>query len=96
MLEARKREQAEKLRTIVLRNMIHGPCGAEKPNAPCMYNNQGEITSVCHKSFPKQYNKETIWDDQKSYAVYKRRNLEDGGLEVEKNNRTIDNSWVVP
>ena len=30
--------------------MIHGPCGAEKPNAPCMYNNQGEITSVCHKS----------------------------------------------
>ena len=35
-LQLQKREQATKLRALVLKNMVHGPCGKEKPNAPCM------------------------------------------------------------
>ena len=34
--QTRKRDQAERLRNIVLKIMVHGPCGKEKPNAPCM------------------------------------------------------------
>ena len=50
-VQQRKREQADKLRTLVLKHMVHGPCGRQKPNAPCMRNPQGDITEVCHKSF---------------------------------------------
>ena len=62
--QTRKRDQAERLRNIVLKNMVHGPCGKEKPNAPCMYNSQREITEKCHKSFPKEFSQNTIWDEK--------------------------------
>ena len=77
-VQTRKREQARRLQSLVLKNMTHGPCGKEKSTAPCMYNNQGDITEVCHKSFPKAFVKDTIWDEQQSYATYKRRQSEDG------------------
>ena len=59
-IQAQKRQQAERLYSTVLKSMTHGPCGNKKPTAPCMYNNQGEITEVCHKSFPREYVKDTI------------------------------------
>ena len=71
--QEQKRAQALILRALVLKNMVHGPCGKEKPNSPCMYNAQGEITEVCHKKFPKEYTKNTIWDEHQSYATYRRR-----------------------
>ena len=43
-IQQQKREQAQRLRELVLRNMVHGPCGTKKTNSPCMYNAQGEIT----------------------------------------------------
>ena len=76
--------------------MVHGPCGKQKPTAPCMYNAAGDITEVCHKSFPKEFSKETIWDDKQSYAHYKRRKSEDGVGEAFHNGRKINNSWIVP
>ena len=94
--QQKKSDQAEKLRVLVLKNMVHGPCGKDKPEARCMYNPQGEITGVCHKSFPKQFMKDTIWDEAQSYATYRRRKPEDGGDEVVQHNRTINNSWIVP
>ena len=33
-----KKEQRSRLEEIVLRNMVHGPCGAENPSAPCSEN----------------------------------------------------------
>ena len=54
-----KRQEAERLRNLVLTHMVHGPCGKEKPNSPCMYNASGECTEVCHKKFPKEFTKET-------------------------------------
>ena len=95
-VQQEKREQARRLRELVLKNMVHGPCGTEKQHAPCMYNNQGEITQVCHKSFPKPFMEETVWDEKQSYAVYRRRRPEDGGLEAEQNGRIINNGWIVP
>ena len=95
-VQQQKRDQAQKLRTLVLRNMVHGPCGRDKRNAPCMYNAQGEITEVCHKSFPKQFMKDTKWDEAQSYATYKRRSPEDGGGEAVHNHHAVNNAWIVP
>ena len=76
--------------------MVHGPCGKDKPNAPCMFNKDGEVTQVCHKSFPKSFTKETLWDEALSYPLYKRKMPNDGGSEAFENNRVVDNSWIVP
>ena len=91
-----KREQAKRLRELVLKNMVHGPCGKENPNAPCMYNADGEITQVCSKKFPKEFTKETVYDPNNSYVRYKRRDPKDGGVDAEYNNRILDSSWIVP
>ena len=61
-----------------------------------MYNAQGEITEICHKSFPKEFTKETVWDEQISYATYRRRSPEDGGEEAQHFGRLINNAWIVP
>ena len=50
--------------------MIHGPCGYQNLNSPCM----NEDKSKCTKNFPKQYNDGTIIFNIGSYQVYKRRN----------------------
>ena len=61
-VQQQKRDPARKLQELVLRNMVHGPCGAEKPHAPCMHNSQGDVAQHCQKKFPKQYMNETVWD----------------------------------
>ena len=61
-----------------------------------MYNNQGEITEVCHKSFPKEFSESTIWDEKRSYAVYRRRKPQNVEGEAFYNNRVINNAWIVP
>ena len=42
-----------KLRAIVESMMMHGPCGEDKPNSPCM-KTRNQVTS-CSKKFPKQF-----------------------------------------
>ena len=76
--------------------MVHDPRGKEKPTAPCMFNNHGEVTEVCHKSFPKEFLKETEWNESKSYATYMRRQPADGGGEALHNGRELNNTWIVP
>ena len=46
-----KRNQS--LHSIVIKHMIHGPCGKHDSKAPCM------IEKKCSKHFPKQERKET-------------------------------------
>ena len=86
------KEDVETLESIVMSNMIHGPCGAENPSAQCMDNGK------CTKGFPKEFNKQTIVDPENFYAIYRRRDTENGGRTVKhpKNGRMIDNRWVVP
>lgn len=94
--QRRKRDQAQRLRELVLKNMVHGLCGKENDNALCMYNSDGDVTQVCSKSFPKDFVKQRIIDSDNSYAKHRRRSQEDGGIEAMYNDRTVDVSWVVP
>jgi hypothetical protein len=71
---------------IVGTTMLHGPCGADHPNARCMINGK------CSKGFPKSFCEvTTIGND--SYPEYKRSN---NGRFYIKNGFTYDNRWVVP
>ena len=85
-----EKARREKLGTIVLNNMIHGPCGAGSPR-PCMKDGR------CEKNFPKTFVEETIVDRDNFYATYRRRSPESGGRELRHlNGKMINNSWVVP
>ena len=88
----KKRDERKIMEDIVLANMLHGPCGKDHPSAPCMENGK------CSKKFPKEFHNETIVDQENYYAIYRRRSPENGGRTVTlpKNNRKVDNAWVVP
>ncbi|XP_060801784.1 uncharacterized protein LOC132902069 [Amyelois transitella] len=82
------------LHDIIVKNMIHGPCGPENPQSPCMKDGK------CTKKFPRKLIKETVHNDN-GYPMYRRRAPADGGRTANIKLRngsdsTIDNSWVVP
>ena len=85
-----ERARRKPLWDIVINNMIHGPCGDQNTNSPCMENGK------CSKQFPKPFQKRTLMDEDRSYPVYRRRAPEDGGGQTIKNGKVIDNRWVVP
>jgi hypothetical protein len=51
----------------VARCMIHGPCGATFPNAPCM--EEGK----CKKQYPRNVQSKTMMDVN-GYPIYRRKN----------------------
>ena len=78
---------------IVMKTMVHGPCGDLNKKSPCM--EQGK----CSKKFPKDWMQSTR-SDQDGYPQYRRRKIEDGGREAvivrgEKIYR-VDNRYIVP
>ncbi|UYV63474.1 hypothetical protein LAZ67_2004170 [Cordylochernes scorpioides] len=82
------------LYNIVVKNMIHGPCGEYNPVSPFMKN------SSCSKKYPKQFLLETQTNEN-GYPLYRRRAPEAGGFTAKVKIRgreevTIDNRWVVP
>ncbi|XP_057768875.1 uncharacterized protein LOC130988889 [Salvia miltiorrhiza] len=84
--ELPSKEDNPELYDAISECMIHGPCGAERPNSHCMVN------SKCSKGFPKNYSSCTKVDDN-GYPVYMRR---DTGITVDKNGVALDNRYVVP
>ena len=54
------------LHTIVASTMMHGPCGVERPNAPCM------VDGKCSKGYPKAFC-DTTMESADGYPVYRRR-----------------------
>ena len=84
------RDQAKRLQDIVLKCMLHGPCGQHNATAPCMQD------GYCTKHFPKSFNTETLWDSNQACPTYRRRSPQDNGRSFEHNGRIVDNSWVVP
>jgi hypothetical protein len=48
---------------MVARCMMHGPCGAAFPNAPCM--EEGK----CKKQYPRKFQSETV-TDVNGYPIY--------------------------
>ena len=72
---------------MVIRTMIHGPCGAINPTATCMKDGK------CSKRYPREFNNETKMDDNE-YPSYRRRDYNVTSVGARGN--TIDNRWVVP
>lgn len=70
---------------ILLRCMIHGPCGAENLHAQCMSDGQ------CTKQFPKAFNTETL-PNVRGYPLYRRH----PGEQAKVRNVLMDNRRVVP
>ncbi len=59
-------EQYPAAHACVAKHMIHGPCGALNPNAPCMVNGR------CSKGYPKAFVLETIMSEN-GQPKYRRR-----------------------
>ncbi|CAH1448406.1 unnamed protein product [Lactuca virosa] len=79
-------DEDPELYSLVKEFMIHGPCGAENFNCPCM------VDRKCSKNFPKQFCNHTSVDSD-GFPLYRRRN--DGNF-VEKSGVQLDNINVVP
>jgi len=90
------RHQAEELEKLVLTKHRHGPCGLQRPNAPCMFDKDGKQTSLCQKGFPKDFQQETEWNDEEYYPKYKRRSPSNGGRTISTPTGEVDNRWIVP
>ncbi|OWZ01409.1 LOW QUALITY PROTEIN: Helitron helicase, partial [Phytophthora megakarya] len=61
------KEKHPELYETVISNMLHGPCGQQNPNCPCMKNGK------CSKQkFPKVFGDETVMAENK-YPTYMRR-----------------------
>ncbi|XP_074317075.1 uncharacterized protein LOC141650993 [Silene latifolia] len=75
-----------RLYEIVSRYMVHGPCGKDGPNCPCMMND------VCTKKYPKEHNKSTTLDHN-GYPVYRRRK---DSRTIKKGVHEMDNRNIVP
>ncbi|XP_070013553.1 uncharacterized protein [Nicotiana sylvestris] len=77
----------KKLRSLVLKHMMHGPCGNLNPTNSCMKKN-----GLCKFNYPKSFAEQTAKGSD-SYPIYKRRNT---GEVVKVREQYLDNSWVVP
>ena len=66
--------------------MLHGPCGDEKPNAPCM------VDGKCSRHYPKEFIEHTVYGDN-AYPQYAKPN---NGCKVRKNGVDYDNRHVIP
>ncbi|XP_043937508.1 uncharacterized protein LOC122810098 [Protopterus annectens] len=81
------------LHEVVMKNMIHGPCGTLNPNSPCM------IDGKCSKRCPRALVSNTVTGNDE-YPLYRRRSAEDGSklatIQMRNGDIEVDNRWVVP
>ena len=74
---------------VVLRHMIHGPCGIHNSRSPCMKRGS------CKRNYPKPFAPTTVQGND-SYPVYRRRDNHDP-VPLDQNARImVDNRWVIP
>ena len=82
---------------IIVKNMIHGPCGSVNPTCPCMKDGK------CTKRYPMQLIHDTQTGED-GHPLYRRRIPHDGGIKAKLKMRIggvtreieIDNKWIVP
>ena len=77
----------EYLYKVVIKHMIHGPCGNLNPTNVCM-TKQGN----CRNHYPQTFSSTTTYG-KNSYPKYRRR---DDGKKIVVRGATLDNRWVVP
>ncbi|XP_021716916.1 uncharacterized protein LOC110684794 [Chenopodium quinoa] len=78
------------LRKIILRHMMHGPCGHLNPQCPCM-RKKGQKPK-CKNNFPKKFSPHTT-TNKDGFPTYRRR---DTGETARVRGATLDNRWVIP
>ncbi|KAJ1283306.1 hypothetical protein BS78_03G118400 [Paspalum vaginatum] len=71
---------------LVSEHMMHGPCGEQNENSPCMKKGK------CSKYYPKQFQNETNFTDN-GFTQYRRR---DTNVYIRRDNHNLNNKWVVP
>jgi hypothetical protein len=74
------------LHALVIKHMIHGPCGVLNSKNICMENGS------CRFHYPRKFSETTLQGDD-SYPIYRRR---DDGRRVRIRGAVLDNRWVVP
>jgi hypothetical protein len=74
------------LMILIKKVMVHGPCGAQNPNSPCM------VDDKCFKGFPKPFMEGTSVTED-SYACIRRRDT--GRTVTLDNGKVVDSRWVV-
>jgi hypothetical protein len=52
--------------------MLHGPCGEDNPQAPCMVRKHPHGPLTCSKGFPKPFSEQTVIHED-GYPEYRRR-----------------------
>nr|XP_027098788.1 uncharacterized protein LOC113718064 [Coffea arabica] len=85
--EIPNKEKNEHLYNLVIKHMLHGPCGSLDPTSVCMRKN-----GTCKNNFPKNFCEETI-QTINAYPEYRRR---DDGVQIKIKSALLDNRWVVP
>nr|XP_027121996.1 uncharacterized protein LOC113738929 [Coffea arabica] len=79
-------DQQRYLYSLVIKHMMHGPCGHLNKDNVCMRN------GTCRNHYPKDFSEYTIHTED-SYPHYRRRK---NGRVVRVRNKALDNRWVVP
>lgn len=77
----------EDLYRLVLKHMMHDPCGSLNPKNSCM-----RKKGYCKFKYLKKFAEQTSKDND-SYPIYRRLNT---GETVKIRKHYLDNSWVVP
>ncbi|XP_071914091.1 uncharacterized protein [Coffea arabica] len=80
------RKKHPHLYSLIVRHMIHGPCGKMNKESPCMRN------GVCRNHYPKGYSDHTTHGED-SYPHYRKR---DDGQKIRVRGYDLDNRWIIP
>lgn len=84
--ELPNKEKYTTLHEMVVKHMMHGPCGVLNPNNVCMKDGD------CKNYYPRPFCDATQ-QGKDSYPMYRRR---DDGHSVQVRGEILDNRWVVP
>ncbi|XP_027171842.1 uncharacterized protein LOC113771461 [Coffea eugenioides] len=79
-------KQFPHLYSLVLKHMVHGPCGHMGKNSPCMKDGS------CKNHYPKNFCEHTTHAED-SYPYYRRRN---DGSKITVRRFELDNRWIIP
>ncbi|XP_074293671.1 uncharacterized protein LOC141620792 [Silene latifolia] len=84
------RQENPALRALVLKHMMHGPCGQFNREYQCMKHKSS--MGRCKYNYPKTFTAETTTNSD-GYPEYRRR---DDGQAAVVRKQTLDNRWVIP
>ncbi|KAL7137613.1 hypothetical protein ABFS83_10G105100 [Erythranthe nasuta] len=79
-------EKHPALHALVVKHMMHGPCGSKNKSNSCM------VDEKCKYHYPRPYCESTI-QGKDGYPIYRRRR---NGITAQVRRAHLNNQWVVP